>query len=607
MLRKIAQNLGWFFKLYRTEYLVAIILMLINYVIILIPPWAVGYITDQIAAQALTVDALLTLIGLLMLLVVVMYLINYVWQVLVFKAGDVISRETRVQLIRKFLKQSPIFFAKNTTGSLMGKATNDVQAISELSAFGTMALFDATVQPTAIILVMAITVDWRLTLLSIIPLPLLFFMSKKIGSLLYARYDEAQEAFDLMNDDVLENIAGVRVIRAFGLEKKSVKDFGNTADHLYKKNMDVVKLNALFAPMSKIIPSLCYVIALIAGAWLMGRGELSTGQLVSFIFYLGMLTWPMFALGDFMNVAQQGMASAERINELKAYPEDLTDEGTAKAYTGGGKIRFERFNFTYPAQEGSGLRDISLELEHGQTLGIVGKVGSGKTTLLKQLLRFYPIEENTLFLGDLPVEAYTTSSIRDQIGYVPQQHILFSRSIEENIRLGHGQDSSKDLDIEEAIDLADFTKDLNQLQDGLQTTVGEKGVTLSGGQKQRVSLARALLKNPEILILDDSLSAVDATTESNILGAIRRTRQGKTTLISAHRLSGVMHADQIIVLDEGRIVARGTHEELLAKGGWYQEQFMRQQLEQEQQGSQGDGSFVFGETVIARVGDKGAT
>lgn len=580
MLRKIARNLAWFFKLYRTEYIIGITLMLLNYVIVLIPPWAVGYITDRIAARDIMLSELFTTIALLIVLVAFMYIINYVWQLLIFKASDVINRETRIQLLQKLLKQSPIFYAQNSTGSLMAKATNDVQATSELTAFGTMAFFDATVQPIATILVMAITVDWRLTLLSILPLPLLFFMSKKVGSLLYSRYDEAQEAFDEMNDDVLENVAGVRVIRAFGLEEEAVGRFSKVAEHLYDKNMAVVRLNALFAPMSKIIPSLSYVIALVMGAWLMGQGQLRTGQLLSFIFYLGMLTWPMFALGDFMNVAQQGLASAERINELKEYTEDLVDREEAISYTGSGSIEFKDFSFSYTADGSPSLDKISFKSEAGQTLGIVGKVGAGKTTLLKQLLRFYPIEANRLFLAGQPIENYSRSSIREKIGYVPQQHTLFSRSIEENIRLGHGPVPEQDLSMAEAIEMADFTKDLAQLPDGLETMVGEKGIALSGGQKQRVSLARALLKNPEILILDDSLSAVDATTESNILSAIRRSRHGQTTLITAHRLSAVMHADLILVLDQGRLISSGTHQTLLAQGGWYREQFLRQQLEE---------------------------
>lgn len=584
MLRKILENLRWFLRLYRREYAIGISLMLVNYLMVLIPPWAVGYITDRIAAGTITMGELFMLIGGLFVLVVSMYGVNYVWQLLVFKASDVISRESRFQLMRKFLAQSPIFYARNTTGSLMGKATNDVQSLADMAGFGVMAFFDATVQPVSLVLVMILTVDWRLTLLSVIPLPLLILLSKKIGALLYRRYDEAQEAFDRMNDDVLENIAGVRVIRAFGREEQAKQTFAETAEHLYGKNMDVVRLNALFAPMSKIIPSICYVIALVAGSWLMSRGELSIGQMVSFIFYLGMLTWPMFALGDFINVAQQGMASAERINELKNYREDLTDRPDAKDYDGSGAIEFRNFSFNYPGHEQLSLDRLSFSLEHGQTLGIVGKVGSGKTTLLKQLLRFYPIEEASVFLKDRPIETYRITSIRDHIGYVPQQHILFSRTIEENIRLGHSAAPDADLSIEEAIELADFTKDLGQLPEGLETTVGEKGIALSGGQKQRVSMARALLKSPEILILDDSLSAVDATTEMNILSSIRRTRQGKTTMISAHRISAVMHADLILVLDEGKIVSQGSHADLLTEGGWYRQQFMRQQMDLKEEG-----------------------
>ena len=585
-MKQVFRRMSWFIHQYRRSYLIAIIFMLLNAGLGVIPARAIGAISDLIVQRRIDLPTFYLYIGLLMLLTIALYGINYVWQFVVFRASDVISRTTRRRLVRKYLAQSPIFFARNSTGSLMGKATNDVDAISELAGFGTMAIFDATIYPIAILLVMTLTLSWKLTLASVLPLPLLIFISKRLGALLYQRYDEAQQAFDRMNEDVLENVAGVRVIRAYNREADEQRRFSETAENLYDKNMRVVRLNALFPPLSKVVPSLCYIIALVYGAQLMRAGEMSSGDIISFIFFLGMLTWPMFAVGDFINVSQQGSASMERIRELQDYPDDVVDREDAEDWDGTGDLVLEGYSFSYPGTERPALVDIDLELRAGQTLGVVGRIGSGKTTLLKQLLRFYPLQdEGTIALGGRSIDAWRVASIRRHIGYVPQQHVLFSRSIRENIELGGERERpERNLTVDEAIDLADFRKDLVQLPEGLETMAGEKGIALSGGQKQRISIARALMKDPAILILDDSLSAVDASTEEQVLAAIRSERRGRTTLISTHRLSAVMHADLILVLDEGRVVERGTHEELMATENWYSEQFRRQQLERVEDG-----------------------
>lgn len=573
---RIFSKLRWFFVTQKVSYGIAIALVIANYGLIMIPPYLTGYLADRIMQESIGLGELYRMLLLLVLSIAVSYAFNYGWSFLLFRGAERITYQTRAKLIRKFLVQSPIFFEKNSTGSLMGKSTNDVRALEDMAGFGIMALFDAMVYPVALFFVMGMTTSWTLTLLSILPLPVLIFFSKQIGKKLYVEFDKAQEAFDHMNDSVLENVSGVRILRAFNREENEKKRFHETAEDLYTKNMRVSILNALYSPAVRIIPGFSYVIALGVGAYLIGNNQLTIGQLISFTVYLSMMVWPMFALGEYINVSEQANASVDRIDEVLAYPEEIVEPEAPLAYTGGGAIEFRDFSFSYPSAMEPSLSEVSFTLPAGQTLGITGKIGSGKTTLVKQLLHLYPVEKNGIFYGGQPIEAYDRKSLRAQIGYVPQQHILFSKTVRENIAFG-STDCTED-DVNRAVALADFQKDLAQLPNGLDTLAGEKGIALSGGQKQRISIARAMIADPEILIFDDSLSAVDANTETKIIENIRKHRAGKTTIIVAHRLSAIAHADLILVMDLGRIVERGTHESLLAQTGWYREQFEYQKI-----------------------------
>jgi ATP-binding cassette subfamily B protein len=348
------------------------------------------------------------------------------------------------------------------------------------------------------------------------------------------------------------------------------------------KNLAVVRIDALFEPTMKILTGASYLIGLGYGAYLVYHNELTIGGLVSFNVYLGMLIWPMFAIGELINIMQRGNASLDRVHTSLGWKPDVAEperEETVPVEERPGTIEFRNVTFRYPSSAVDNLREVSFKLEPGRTLGIAGRTGSGKTTLIRQLLREYPPGEGTVSVSGAPVERIDMDRLKSWYGYVPQEHFLFSRSVRANILFGSRSGDATEAELQGAIANSALAGDMAFLPKGLETTVGEKGVSLSGGQKQRVSIARALIADPHILMLDDALSAVDARTEAEIVGNIRTARAGKTTLIATHRLSAIQEADYIVVMDEGRIAEQGTHEQLMQLGGWYKEQFEKQQVE----------------------------
>ncbi|KAA0956781.1 ABC transporter ATP-binding protein [Planococcus sp. ANT_H30] len=571
-------KLKWFFKENWLRYTTAVALLFVANILEIIPPWLIGKAIDSIAQAQLTSTLMWQYMAVLAVAMVLAYLINFVWQYQLFGGAYVIERQLRSSLMGHFLKMTPTFYEKNRTGDLMARATNDLKAISETAGFGILTLVDSTLYMATIIVAMGMLVSWELTFLAMIPLPILAVVVQILGKKIHVRYMEAQEAFGDMNDRVLESVGGVRVIRAYVQERASEQQFAAMTEDVYEKNMAVERIDALFAPVTKVLTAISYMIGLGYGAFLVAEGTMTLGDLVAFNVYLGMIVWPMFAIGELINILQRGNASLDRVNGTLDYPEDVTDPKEPSTTGKPEKIGFKDFSFTYPQSNSINLQGINLSMNSGQTLGIVGKTGSGKSTFVKQLLREYPTGQGAIFMNGIELKKLTKDQLRSWIGYVPQDHVLFSRTIRENILFGKSNASEEEM--VEALRLAYFEKDLALLPNGLNTLVGEKGVALSGGQKQRISIARALIKNPEILILDDSLSAVDAKTEARIIENIQANRTGKTTIITTHRLSAVKHADWIVVLDDGKIIEEGTHKELLEKNGWYNEQFLRQQIEE---------------------------
>ena len=567
---------AWFFKRNKGQYSLVIIFLIVEYLLDPLPPYIIGKLADQVSSKTLTQEGLNKLSLILFSSIILRYLISYIWNFILFKSSFKIGRESRRRLVVKLLGQGPDFYAQNTSGSLMSKATNDVSNVETLAGYGLLAFLDATIYPLVLILIMGITISWKLTLMAIIPLPLLIVASKKLGDRLYKIYRKIQVSLEKLNESVLENVTSIRVIRGFAMEEEVEEAFDKKNQAIYKEMVGQVRLAGWFMPLGKIIPAVSFLLTLLLGERLMGLGQLSLGQLVSFFVYLNMLVWPMYAFGDFINVYQESKASIDRLDELYSYEREKEDREGNLMCSFDNTLEFKNFFFSYPQAERPSLEDINLRISRGQTLGIVGKIGSGKTSLARQFLAIYPAESGGILIDDRPLEDYSKESVRDRVAYVPQNHILFSKTIYENVLFG--QVDALEEKVMEALEFSDFKKDLGVFSQGLKTKIGEKGISISGGQKQRISIARALIKEADILILDDSLSAVDGITEENILKNMKENRGGKTNIIIAHRLSGVRDADLILVMDEGRIVERGNHQELMDLKGWYYDQYNQQKL-----------------------------
>ncbi|WP_035051236.1 ABC transporter ATP-binding protein [Carnobacterium pleistocenium] len=573
---------GWFFKLRWKSYTLGVTALIICAILQVMNPKIIGTIIDHFIAGTLNWQILLFWVSLILIFSLVMYGLRYGWRIALFGNSTLIESILRNRLFSFFTRMDSEFYHKYRTGDLMAHATNDLAAIRFVAADGVLTLTDALSLGGVTLFSMFFFIDWKLTLVSILPLPILIFVSTYLGKLIHARYRGALQAFSAMNDHVQESVTGMKVLKTLGEEAEDFTAFKKDTQHVVNKNQLVYKLKAALNPSIEIIMGMTYVIAILVGGNYVQSGRISIGDLVAFISYIGMMQWPLLAVGGLINTLERGSAAYDRVDILLNYEPSIVEIKNPYRKELAGDINFDLHSFTFPDDANPVLTNVSFHLKKGNMLGVVGRTGSGKSTIYKLLMREYDEYDGRIAYDDIDIKKYALESLKNGIAIVPQENFLFSTTIRENIRFGNPNLSQAA--VEKYAILANIHEDILEFPEGYDTKVGERGVSLSGGQKQRIAIARALAVEPECLILDDSLSAVDAQTEETILHLLKQERRNKTTIISAHRISSIMNADEIIVMEKGSISERGSHQQLIESKGWYNDMYHKQQLEKKLDG-----------------------
>ncbi|SCG83096.1 ABC transporter related [Proteiniborus sp. DW1] len=568
-----------FFIKHKWKYILGVMWLLIVDIAQLLVPQIFRIVTDSLESGTLTRQNLVKYSAYIIATGLVIGIGRYFWRIYINNTSRQLEYYIRNKLFGHLQSLSTNYFNNHKTGDLMAHATNDINAVRMALGPGIVMLTDAIFITISAIYAMIGTANLKLTLISLIPLPFLAFLVLKFGKMIHGKFKDVQEAFSSLTDKVQENFAGVRVIKSFVQEEKEIDKFTDANEYNFKMNINLIKVWGLFSPLIQFISALSFLILIWYGGMSVINGEISLGDFIAVNSYLGLLVWPIMAIGWVINIFQRGIASMERLNAIFDEKPEIVDSKNSKALSEiKGDIEFNNVSFKYPGSNNYALKNINIRVAQGNTLAIIGRTGSGKTTLVNLLVRLFDINEGSIYVDGINIKDITLKSLRENIGYVPQESFLFSTTIRDNIGFAF-EDEVREEKIIEAAKLSELYSNVIEFPQKFDTILGERGVTLSGGQKQRTSIARAIIKSPGILILDDSLSAVDTQTEEKILENLNEIMKSRTTIIISHRISTIKNADEIIVLDDGKIVQRGTHDELVKNAGIYKDIYEKQLLE----------------------------
>ncbi|EGQ8142647.1 ATP-binding cassette domain-containing protein [Vibrio parahaemolyticus] len=574
---RIFWQLRWYFRQKWKHYVGSILLFAVISALQLVPPKAVGVIVDGVVDNTLETNTLIMwLLGLIVLLFTI-YGCRILWRIWLFGASWELGTILRNRLYRHLSTQPPRFFERYKTGDLMARGTNDVRNIVMTAGEGVLTAADSVITGIAVLIIMVTQVSWKLTVMALLPMPFLAVIIFFIVRILHQRFRVAQEAFSSMSDMTQESLNGVRMLRAFGLENQEQQRFEDVVDDTGAKNIAVARVDARFDPAIQLTIGLSFLLSVAAGAYLVDKGEITLGDLTAFTMYLGLMIWPMLAFAFLFNILERGSAAWNRLQEIFDEQPEIIG-GTQPLDNKPLPLHIKIDAFHWSKELPPALAAVDVTLEPGKMLGIAGPVGSGKSTLLTLLLRQHDLENGTIQFGDVKIKDAILPQWRNRFAVVNQSPFLFSKSIFDNIALGNPQATQEQ--VYQAAKFACIHDDIKKFPDGYQTEVGEKGITLSGGQKQRIAIARAMLLNAQVLVLDDALSAVDGRTEHQILKNLETHYRDQALIVIAHRLTALEAADEIIVLNHGHVTERGKHHSLLEHQGWYAEMFQYQKLEQ---------------------------
>ncbi len=557
------------------SYVAGILILLFSSFCAMLIPKILGIITDGLDKRNMAREQIYQYVLLMLGAIILVFILKYIWRYLLIGNCRTVECYLRDNLFKHLQTLSVDFYSHHKTGDLVAYAINDIQAVRFMFGGGFVQALDGITISVVSIIFMSNTINPILTVMALAPVPVAAVIMVRIGKLIRERFKRVQEAFADISDKVQENLSGMRVIKAFAQEREEVLNFTKFSQARVDTQMKLTQASAIMGPSAQICFGFSFLFFIVYGSRLVMDGTISLGDYIAFNTYMITVMGPVMNISKIIETWQRGIASYRRLNEIFCVPPAL--EGTVSICDVceiKGKIEIRNLSFTYPEANRRALKDINIQLEQGKTLGILGKTGSGKTTLINLLLRLFDVKDGHIFVDGIDINKIPVDVLRECIGYVPQDNFLFSTTIKNNIEFFKPVHS--DDEIEEVSKISAIYDNIMELQEGFDTVVGERGTTLSGGQKQRVSIARALIKDPSILILDDSLSAVDSKTEETILGNIRDVLKSRTGIIISHRISTVMHADEIIYLENGRIVERGTHAQLMELGGNYFKLYKRQ-------------------------------